>query len=64
MGEDLIIIENFKDEAVNITLETDFSMDPEIKLTLPMDQHIGGELTTNKLSALELPPRTLIAVSY
>jgi hypothetical protein len=64
MGEDLIIIENFKDEAVNVTLETEFSMNPEIKLTLPMDQHIGGELTANKLSALELPPRTLIAVSY
>jgi hypothetical protein len=64
MGEDLIIIENFKDEAVNITLETEFSMNPEIQLTLPMDQHIGGELTANKLSALELPPRTLIAVSY
>ena len=62
MGDDLIIIENFKDEAVNVTLESEFSMNPEIQLTLPSGQSIGGDFSSNKLEISELPPRTLIAI--
>ncbi len=62
MGDDLIIIENFKDEAVNVTLESEFSMNPEIQLTLPSGQSIGGDFGSNKLEISELPPRTLIAI--
>ena len=62
MGDDLIVIENFKDEAVNVILETEFSMDPDIQLTLPADAQIGGDLNTNKLEISELPPRTLVAI--
>ncbi len=64
MGEDLIIIENFKDVPVKITLESEFTMNPEIQLTLPSGQSIGGDLGSNKLEISELPPRTLVAVSY
>jgi len=64
MGEDLIIIENFKDEAVSVTLETEFSMSPEVKLTLPSTEIVNTEFSENKLLFTEIPPRTLVAVSY
>ena len=62
MGDDLIVIENFKDEAVNVILETEFSMDPDIQLTLPSEAQVGGDLSSNKLEISELPPRTLVAI--
>lgn len=64
MGDDLIIIENFKDEAVNVTLETEFSMNPEIQLVLPETQVVNKEFDENKLLFSAIPPRSLIAVSY
>jgi len=64
MGDDLVIIENFKDEAVKVTLETEFSMNPEVKLTLPSGNVIGREFSSSKLEISELPPRTLVAISY
>lgn len=64
MGEDLIIIENFKDEAVSVTLETEFSMNPEVKLILPSSENVSNEFGVNKLIFTEIPPRTLVAVSY
>ena len=64
MGEDLIIIENFKDEAVSVTLETEFSMNPEVKLILPSTENVSNEFGVNKLIFTEIPPRTLVAVSY
>jgi len=64
MGDDLIVIENFKDEAVSVTLETEFSMNPEVKLILPSTENVSNEFGVNKLIFTEIPPRTLVAVSY
>jgi hypothetical protein len=64
MGDDLVIIENFKDETVKVSLETEFSMNPEVKLTLPSSNVIGREFSSSKLEISELPPRTLVAISY
>jgi hypothetical protein len=64
MGDDLIVIENFKDEVVSVNLETEFSMNPEIQLTLPVGESIVRDFSSNKLEISELPPRTLVAVSY
>jgi hypothetical protein len=64
MGDDLIVIENFKDEVVSVNLETEFSMNPEIQLTLPVGESIIRDFSSNKLEISELPPRTLVAVSY
>jgi len=64
IGEDLIIIENFKDEAVSVTLETEFSMNPGIELVLPATETVEKEFIDKKLEFLTLPPRTLVAISY
>ena len=64
IGEDLFIIENFKDEAVSVTLETEFSMNPGIELVLPATETVEKEFNDKKLEFLTLPPRTLVAISY
>jgi len=64
MGDDLIIIENFKDESVAVSLETEFSMKPAIELVLPSSETVGKELNDHKLEFSNLPPRTLVAISY
>jgi hypothetical protein len=64
MGDDLIVIENFKDEAVSVTLETEFSMAADIKLVLPTTEVINKAFNENKLEFTEIPPRTLVAIQY
>jgi hypothetical protein len=64
MGDDLIVIENFKDEAVSVTLETEFSMAPDVKLILPATEVVDKEFTEYKLDFTEIPPRTLVAIGY
>ena len=64
MGDDLIVIENFKDEAVSVTLETEFSMAADVKLILPTTEVVNKEFTENRLAFTEIPPRTLVAIQY
>jgi len=64
MGDDLVIIENFRDEAVFVTLETKFSMDANIKLILPTTEIVDKEFSENMLLFKEIPPRTLVAIKY
>ncbi len=64
MGDDLIVIENFRDEAVSVSLETDFSMDADLKLILPTTESVIKEFSENKLLFTEIPARTLVAVHY
>ena len=64
MGDDLLVIENFRDEAVSVTLESDFSMDADLKLILPTTESVIKEFSENKLLFTEIPARTLVAVHY
>ncbi len=64
MGDDLIVIENFKDEAVSVTLKTEFSMKADVKLVLPSTEVVNKEFSKNKLTFSEIPPRTLVAIQY
>lgn len=64
MGEDLLVIENFRDEAVSVTLETEFSMDADLKLILPITETVEKKFSDHKLLFTEIPPRTLVAVNY
>jgi hypothetical protein len=64
MGDDLVVIENFKDEPVSVTLATEFSMDANIKLILPTTEIVDKEFSENKLLFNEIPPRTLVAIKY
>jgi hypothetical protein len=64
MGDDLIVIENFKDDAVSVTLETEFPMEADIELVLPASETVDKKFSENRLYFSEIPPRTLVAVKY
>jgi hypothetical protein len=64
MGDDLIVLENFRDEAVAVTLDTEFSMKADIKLILPAAVNIKKEFREKRLQFHEIPPRTLVAIEY
>ena len=64
MGDDLIVIENFRDETVSVTLETEFPMRADVKLVLPSTEEVSKEFSDQKLTFTKIPPRTLVAVEY
>jgi hypothetical protein len=64
IGDDLIVLENFRDEAVAVTLDAVFSMKADIKLVLPAAMNIKKEFHENRLRFYEIPPRTLVAIEY
>jgi hypothetical protein len=64
MGDDMVIIENFKDEPVSVSVETEFPMNPQVQLILPSTEKVEKEFSTNKLFLTVLPPRTLVAIEY
>jgi hypothetical protein len=64
MGDDLVVIENFRDEPVAVKLETEFSMNPEIALILPVNTEVGKEFSETKLLFSDIPARSLVAVTY
>jgi len=64
MGDDLIVIENFRDEAVSVTMETEFSMDADVELILPATETVNKEFSERILYFSAIPPRTLVAVKY
>jgi hypothetical protein len=64
MGDDLMVIENFRDEAVSVTLETEFSMDANIKIILPATEIVDKEFCEKKLVFKRIPPRALVGIKY
>jgi len=64
IGDDLFVIENFSDQEVEVTLETETPVNAELKLVLPKDAAVGSNLSGNKLVFSKLPPRTLVAIGY
>jgi len=64
MGDDLLIIENFRDEPVAVQLDTEYGMNPSIELTLPVEAQVANTFGERSLEFSELPPRTLVVVRY
>jgi hypothetical protein len=64
MGDDILVIENFRDEAVTVELETEFEMTPEIQLILPGNEKVEKEFNAHRLRFGEIPPRSLVAIRY
>lgn len=64
MGDDLMVLENFRDEAVTVSLETKFSLDANIELILPAKEIVEKEFSENKLIFKDIPPRALVAINY
>ena len=64
MGDDLVVIENFRDDPVSVTLEADYVMDANIRLILPETATVNQKFNEHKLHIAEFPPRTLVAIQY
>jgi len=64
MGDDLMVIENFKDEAISVSIETEFSMAADVKLILPTTEIVNKQFTEHRLEFTEIPARTLVAIQY
>ena len=63
-GDDLLVIENFRDETVSVKLDTEFSMKAKIVLTLPDDGKVAKVFGQHTLDFASIPARTLVAVRY
>jgi hypothetical protein len=64
IGDNCFIIENFNDEAVNVTLEMSKLTSVVTKLTLPVDGKSVVSKNNNTISIKEISPRTLVAFEY
>jgi len=61
MGDDLVVIENFNDESVDVQLGMSGLKSAEELVTLPVDENIGMLLNGNELS-VSISPRSMIAI--
>ena len=64
IGEDLIVIENFSDQETSASIDMGKPIEAEIQLTLPKDVEVVSNFTGNTLDFNNIPPRTLVAITY
>jgi hypothetical protein len=64
MGDNILIIENFNDEPVDLTLELSKLADIHKTLILPDDGNMNLTKNKNSISISKLTPRTLVAFEY
>jgi hypothetical protein len=60
--DDLVVIENFRDEDVNVTFVTEKPVRAAVKLVLPAEAEPVYDFERNRLHFTKIPPRTLVAV--
>jgi hypothetical protein len=60
-GDDLIVVENFNDEAVSANLQLSHLVKPERRLVIPADGQAGLSHVDNTIHIEALSPRTLVA---
>ncbi|TVS20927.1 MAG: hypothetical protein EA424_01485, partial [Planctomycetaceae bacterium] len=63
MGDDMMVVENFNDEPVDVTVGTSFSVKAQVKLVLPQEESVRHEIAGNML-VYNIPPRTLVVINY
>jgi len=64
MGEDLLIIENFNDESVDVLLELSAPVKAQTELVIPRHGKVDMSVTGGALRFKTITPRTLVAVGY
>ncbi len=64
IGENCLIVENFNDEPVNVSLEFRRPVEAREALVLPGAGSVGFSCRGRTLSLAEITPRTLVAVEY
>jgi hypothetical protein len=63
IGDDCLIVENFNDEPVDVSIELADFVKVQSSLVLPADANVDISCNNGKLK-LKIAPRTLIAVEY
>jgi len=64
IGEDCLIVENFNDEPVNVSVEFSKPLRAQKTLILPIDGNARFFTKGKKLNFNRITPRTLVAVKY
>ncbi|MCX5638176.1 MAG: hypothetical protein NTX52_10880 [Planctomycetota bacterium] len=64
IGENCLIVENFNDEPVDVSLEFSKTVKPQKVLVLPTESNVELSCKDGKLILIKMTPRTLVAVEY
>ena len=64
IGDNYLVVENFNDEPVDVSLEFSKPVKAQKKLVLPVDGSVKLSCTNKKLDLTKITPRTLIAIEY
>jgi hypothetical protein len=64
IGNDLMAIENFNINTIDVNISTKFPMNAKVLLTLPQEKSVSSEFTGNNLKLNRIPQRTLVVIKY
>jgi hypothetical protein len=64
VDENCLIVENFNDEPVDVSLEFSKTVKPQKVLVLPTENNVELSCKDGKLILIKMTPRTLVAVEY
>jgi len=64
IGEDCLIVENFNDEPVDVSVEFSKPVKAHKTLVLPIDGDVKLSINRRRLNFSRITPRTLVAVEY
>jgi hypothetical protein len=64
VDENCLIVENFNDEIVDVSLEFSRTVKPQKTLVLPIKGNVELSCNDGKLILIKMTPRTLVAVEY
>jgi hypothetical protein len=64
IGENCLVVENFNDEPVDVSLEFSNAVKPQKVLVLPTESNVELSCKDGKLILIKMTSRTLVAVEY
>lgn len=64
IGKNRLIVENFNDETISVTLELPELTEARKALVLPVDGNTGLYCSSGRLEFTKITPRTLVAIEY
>ncbi len=64
IGDNCLVVENFNDELIDVSLEFSKPVKAYKKLVLPVDGNVELSCTAKKINFAKITPRTLIAIEY
>jgi len=64
IGDNCLIVENFNDEPIDVSMEFSKSVKARKTLVLPVDGDVKFSCDRRTLNFSKITPRTLVAVEY